>query len=129
MGFFSELFKQPPPSVTFTPVRGEQLFVGESFYQSALVGLLKARGHAPASLKNCRLPINESFVAHLTPEARNPHDPNAVAVVVDNHVVAYLSRANAAEYRRTLGTKSGEATVALWVKPGGKGIVSVWPQE
>ncbi|MCR4512949.1 HIRAN domain-containing protein [Aeromicrobium sp. 50.2.37] len=130
MGFFGGLFKQAPPKeASFAPVHGEQMFVGESHYQSELVELLKSRGHVSKSMAECRVPINEPFTARLVPEPRNPHDANAVAVVVENHTVAYLSRANAKEYRKSFGTREGQVAVSLWVKPRGKGIVSVWPQE
>ena len=40
--------------------------------------------------------------ARLVPEPRNPHDANAVAVVVDKVVVGYLARDEAAKYQRVL---------------------------
>lgn len=40
--------------------------------------------------------------ARLVPEPRNPHDANAVAVVVDNVLVGYLARDEAAKYQRVL---------------------------
>lgn len=129
MGFLSRLRSSPSTEASFAPIEGEQLFVGESHYQAALVDLLASRGHAPATLASCRVPVNEPFLALLVPEPRNPHDSNAVAVSVEGRTVAYLSRANAERYRGSFKTQTGQVAVNLWVKPRGKGIVSVWPQE
>lgn len=40
--------------------------------------------------------------ARLVPEPHNPHDPNAVAVVVQRVLVGYLARDEAAKYQRLL---------------------------
>ena len=105
----------------------DQLFVGESFYQSALLALLAGRGHTKTDVSSARKPIRESFTARLIPEINNPHDANAVAVQINGRQVAHLSRSNAANYRRAFGTKVGDVPVEIWVKAGGNGIVSVWP--
>lgn len=127
MGIFSR--KRNETQAVFTPVEGEQLFVGEKSYQAALIGLLKGRGHLPESLATCSKPLSESFVAHLVPEPDNSYDSNAVAVHIDGRTVAYLSRANAARYRGAFRSQRTQMAVVLWVKAGGKGIVSVWPDR
>jgi hypothetical protein len=130
MGFFSR--KQVTPaarSAEFAPVDGEQLFVGELSYQAALTILLAERGHAPNSYMTIDHPVSEAFVARLTPEADNKYDANAVGVHVSGRLVAYLSRANAVRYRASFGTAVAEVPVVLWVKPGGNGIVSIWPER
>jgi hypothetical protein len=129
MGLFSRKRSETRSEASFTPVDGEQLFVGEQSYQAALHVLLRGRGHKPEAFESCPAAVSESFVARLVPEPDNPYDPNAVAVHVDSRIVAYLSRGNAARYRRAFGTQHGEMPVALWVKPRAKGIVSVWPDD
>ena len=42
--------------------------------------------------------IRCDIVAALVPEPANPHDPNAISVQIDGHVVGYLPRATAQEY-------------------------------
>lgn len=128
MGIFSRK-RNEISNAAFTPVSGEQLFVGEQSYQPALIGLLQARGHRPESLTTASQPLSESFVAHLVPEPDNAYDSNAVAVQVDGRTVAYLSRGNATRYRGAFGTQRGQMPVVLWVKARGKGIVSVWPDD
>lgn len=127
MGLFSRKRRDAPTEASFTPVDGEQLFVGEKSYQPALIDLLEGRGHPAEALENCPRPISESFVAQLVPEPNNPYDSNAVAVQIGSQTVAYLSRQNAARYRGAFGTRVGEIGAVIWVKQRSKGIVSVWP--
>src|SRR5450755_995705 len=42
--------------------------------------------------------IRHGIVAVLAPEPTNPHDANAIAVQIDDHLVGYLPRATAQEY-------------------------------
>jgi len=128
MGLFSRT-RSGVTQASFTPVDGEQLFVGEMSYQPHLTNLLVGLGYSTASLTTCTQPVSETFVARLVPEPRNPHDPNAVAVQIEGRTAAYLSRANAARYRAAFRSQTGEMRVVLWVKPQGKGIVSVWPER
>lgn len=65
--------------------------VGESNYQSALITLCGSQRWEHVAF-DC--------VAALVPEPDNPHDPNAIAVQVQGHLVGYLSRAEARAYRR-----------------------------
>lgn len=116
MGLFSRKPKQVPAQAAFTPIDGEQMFVGETAYQSHLIALLSTRGHSAASLAGIHQPISEAFTARLVPEVRNPYDANAVAIHVDGRVVAYLSRGNAARWRPAFGTNQAETPVVLWVK-------------
>jgi hypothetical protein len=129
VGLFSRKSKQGPTGATFTPIDGEQMFVGEKAYQSFLIALLSSRGHSSTSLAGIHQPISESFVARLVPEVGNPYDANAVAVHIDGRTVAYLSRGNAARWRAAYGTSQAESPVVLWVKVRGEGIVSVWPDR
>ena len=71
---------------------GEDLeVVGESFYQSNLWHLARAR---PGEER-----VREDIYAVLVAEDDNPYDANAVAVWIDGLKVGYLSRENAQRYR------------------------------
>jgi|GEM_PF-2047806 len=63
--------------------------VGESFYRDHLRALVKAG-------------VGRNTVAWLVPEPDNPHDPNAVAVMVHKGKVGHLSRENAASWQPAL---------------------------
>jgi hypothetical protein len=63
--------------------------VGESYRQDTLWRL--AGGRRPE-------PVRQEIVAVLLPED-NEHDANAVAVLIDDQLVGYLARADAARYR------------------------------
>jgi hypothetical protein len=69
---------------------GEDLeIVGEASYQDALWTICRgAEGDR----------IRHSVVAVLVPEPENPHDPNAIAVQIDGHLVGYFPRDTAATY-------------------------------
>jgi hypothetical protein len=64
--------------------------VGESHYQDALWTIV---GGPRAD------PVHYETQAVLEPEPDNPHDPNAIQVLVEGHLVGYLSREDAAIYR------------------------------
>jgi hypothetical protein len=93
--FISRLFRgrvqQGPPIRAATLLRGYETLevVGESFYQAALWqivgGFTRERVREP-----CR--------AVLVPEPTNPHDANAVQVIVAGQLVGHLSRQDAAAY-------------------------------
>lgn len=105
-GFFSRLFgganadpaRQQETALPPRLTKGS-LFdvVGEASYQPALETICGGRGQFSAE-HQCQ--------AVLAPEAGNPHDPNAVQVLIQGNVVGYLSRAHAAEYRQRLGAIS-----------------------
>lgn len=63
--------------------------VGESYRQDALWRLVGGRRSQP---------VRQEIVAVLVPED-NPHDANAVSVLIDDQLVGYLARAEAARYR------------------------------
>jgi hypothetical protein len=64
--------------------------VAESHYQDALRSLCGSqRGEE----------VRFDCTAVLVPEPSNPHDSNAVMVQVDAHLVGYLSRGDAVNYR------------------------------
>lgn len=81
--------------------------VGESYRQEALWRIV---GAPPGS--RVRHPVN----AVLYPETANPHDPNAISVQIDGHLVGYLAREDAAAYRPgvlALMEKEGGSYIAL----------------
>jgi HIRAN domain len=81
--------------------------VGESHYQDALWTIVG--GLRPDS-------VRYETEAVLEPEPHNPHDQNAVKVLVEGHLVGYLSREDAAVYRSgllRLMEKSPTGRVAL----------------
>lgn len=63
--------------------------VGVSHYQDALRRLSGVAGDEP---------VRHAVRAALVPEPTNPHDPNAVTVLVDGELVGYLSREDALRY-------------------------------
>jgi hypothetical protein len=63
--------------------------VGVSHYQQALDEIVGERGEAR---------VRQAVKAALEPEPENPHDPNAVKVLVDERHVGYLSREDAERY-------------------------------
>jgi len=69
---------------------GEDLeVVGESHYQEALWGISGARvGQS----------VRCAVTAVLVPEPQNAYDPNAIAVVINGHLVGYLDRQTAGQY-------------------------------
>jgi len=108
MGLFDRLFRPRPPRtdeprITAPPdfrysgrvaatLAGDVTLdvVGESFRQDTLWRLVGGRRPAP---------VREAIVATLVPED-NEYDENAVSVLIDGQPVGYLSRANAARYRK-----------------------------
>jgi len=88
--------------------------VGESFRQDALWRLVGGRRAQP---------VRQPVVAVLEPED-NEYDENAVAVLIDDQHVGYLSRANAARYRPGVeALRERVGTVALHgvIVGGGEG--------
>lgn len=64
--------------------------VGESYRQDTLWRLVGGRRPRP---------VREEIVAVLRPDDDNEYDANAVAVLIDDQLVGYLSRGDAARYR------------------------------
>jgi hypothetical protein len=85
----------PVRSVEATLYTGDETLevVGESHYQEALWTLVGGR-----STERVRF---ETY-AVLLPNPDNREDANAIEVRIDGEIVGYLSRADAAEYRRGL---------------------------
>jgi hypothetical protein len=106
VGFLKRLFggssgasRRPTEAAALPRLTSGGLFdvVGEASYQSALERISGGRGEFSAE-HQCK--------AILAPEDGNPHDPNAVQVLIDGKVVGYLARAHAAEYRQHVGAVS-----------------------
>ena len=57
--------------------------VGTSHYQDTLLTLAPREGEEQ---------VRREFIATLVAEPDNPHDPNAIAVTIDDRLVGYLSR-------------------------------------
>jgi hypothetical protein len=97
MGILSRLFGgRPARAVQLRPGRGWVVeVVGESNYQDALARSYHRHGGNGHDLK---------VTATLTPEDSNPHDRNAVRVVIDGKTVGYLPRDIAPDYRASMGT-------------------------
>jgi hypothetical protein len=95
------------PRITACIYGGDETLdiVGESYRQEVL---WKIVGVPPGS--QVRHPVH----AVLHPEMSNPHDPNAISVHIDGHLVGYLAREDAAAYRPGL--------LALMAREGGKHI-------
>ena len=86
----------PPPDFSYSdrtqPTLGGETaldVVGESYRQGTLWRLVGGRRSQP---------VRREIVAVLQPE-ENEHDANAVAVLIDDQLVGYLSRHDAARYR------------------------------
>jgi len=72
--------------------------VGEQFYPKEIRKLFRECG-MPITAAGCTL---ESEMCFLVPEPWNPHDPNAVAVMVRTFHVGHLPAALARRYHRHL---------------------------
>ena len=76
--------------------------VGESFYQDNLRKFAGVHGDEPA---------NEEVDAYIVPDNDNEYDDKAVAIYVNGHKVAHMSRTDARKFRRRLSSKKlGGAT-------------------
>lgn len=89
--------------------------VGESNYRPALAALADHQA----------LPgLGMAVVATLVCESNNPHDANAVRVMIDGRTVGYLSRDDAENYRHSLrnsGLDLGDREVPARIAGGGPG--------
>lgn len=92
MGLFRRLFGVPeaeddPRAIRVTVTQSERLsVVGESFYQPALLAVTGAAAGEE---------VRHDCIAELVPEPENPHDPNAVKVMIEGQQVGHLSRSDA----------------------------------
>lgn len=115
MTWFSRLFGgaaaegQPRPTTALHPVvlRGDGKYafdvVGESRYQEALTSICGGKSEENAC---------HQCLATLIPEPENPYDANAIAVIIEQKVVGYLSRPNATRYRQDLAAAGHGDAVA-----------------
>lgn len=62
------------------------------------------------------------FQAELCPEPDNPHDPNAVKVLIDGKTVGYLSRRMAQVYKRRYGLQVTFVATVIVAREGGYGV-------
>lgn len=87
------------------PSRGRQRVpvVGESYYRSNIAKIAKNTGGEHA---------NRLCEALLVPDNNNPHDANAVAVVIDGLQVGYLSREHASTFRTELTKAAGQLCIS-----------------
>lgn len=108
----------PPPRGQERRARvGTTLFdieaVGESYRREAVSRLFRSWGLPEGGVKICE--------AVLEPEPRNPHDPNAVKVVIDGLHVAYVPSDETASVKRAIA-RAGRGIVAfcparVWATP------------
>lgn len=97
MGLFDRLKTSRHPwtpdisgeSVTVLSGRQSLEVVGEAAYQDALWRVCNSRVGDD---------VRSDIVAVLVPEPANPYDANAIAVMIDDNVVAYFSRDMAQKY-------------------------------
>jgi hypothetical protein len=78
-------------------IEGDSLVpvVGTSHYQPALAEITGRKREEE---------IRVEKIAGLVPEPDNPHDPNAIAVHIDGHLVGYLSRDENPRWQDVVGT-------------------------
>lgn len=104
--FLSRLFGQPAreetpieqmPEIIRLTKGGFFEVVGEAQFQDALETICGGRDVFSAE-HQCQ--------AILIPEPNNPVDPNAVQIVIDRKVVAYLARQHAIEYHQHIGMRA-----------------------
>lgn len=82
----------------------DQPVVGTSHHQDTLARAADTHGR-------------RKFLAMLKPEPDNPHDANAVAVIIDGHMAGHLPRDDAALYHEDLDGQAGDgATLDVWAK-------------
>lgn len=91
--------------------------VGTSHYQEALVVLAGRRPDEDVRIET---------LAALVPEPDNPHDPHAIAVYVDGHLVGYLSREENKRWRDVFSHPSGVRCEALLASRAGTGTIGVF---
>lgn len=104
--------------------------VGEASYQSNLEAIAGGRTEDGADLY---------FMALLSPEPNNPHDANAVRVLIEKQTVGYLSKTFAAEYRKIFNTTAAVCYAQIrggWYRPNkndaghfGVKLAICWPPK
>jgi hypothetical protein len=71
--------------------------VGENWREDEIAAVIGGR---PARDRE----VEHLAVAELVPEPDNPHDPNAISVRIDGHIVGYLPAQSAIQYREVIHT-------------------------
>ena len=86
---------QGAPTIHWPP-KGKFDFevVGESFYQEEIYRQFLMQKEMETA--------GETLVATLLPENENPHDANAVAVLINDEIVGHMCREDAESFRRRL---------------------------
>lgn len=96
---------------------------GSSFYNEAISKLMQVNPNYGLSDENIaklgKDRIYEYYPLHknvaLVPESKNPHDPNAVKVMLNNNLIGYIPSENALFVRKLLTDKSLlSASVAIF---------------
>ena len=98
MKFFSRLFGENRPDDVNRLLPGDYDFdiVGEASYQQELEAIVGCRDDDSAEYMT---------QARLLPEPTNPYDENAICVTIEGKTIGYLSRKNAVEYHRRIGSR------------------------
>lgn len=105
VGFLRKLFGLERANGRLAPGRGWEVpVVGESHYQNALEMLHHEHGGEDD---------DATVVAVLVPENDNAIDRNAVRIEIDSHIVGYLSREMAFQYREALGESIGRCSAKI----------------
>ena len=91
--------------------------VGETYHVKGLKKVYRDRG-LPITERGCTI---DDSTCTLVPEPWNPHDGNAVAVLVGEHQVGYLPADLAATYAQGLGQLARNGSLAtgearIWAK-------------
>jgi len=125
MGLFSRRSKREESSPAprgdrpTIPIGGPVRVVGEENYPDAFVRITGGAG--PEGYE-------ASVVAVLQPEPENPHDPNAVAVLVAGEKVGYLGRVNAERYGEFVAAfidRFGVAAAGAMIRGNDRGLFDV----
>lgn len=82
---------------------------GEASYQDALASICGGK---------CKAGHRLDVVATLIPEPSNQYDPNAVQVHVNNKLVGYINRPQAAAYSKALRARRNPATCHATITGG-----------
>lgn len=113
----SSVSHSPPVDTITGPGNFEFEAVGESSYQAALALIA-----GPRDTQSKCIEVD----AVLMPEPENPYDKNAVAVVVQSRIVAYLSKKDTSSYRRWMKLRGHDPQDCVIAKAL---IVGGWKNE
>ncbi|WP_332643564.1 DUF2510 domain-containing protein [Aeromicrobium sp.] len=98
--------------------------VGETYHVAGIKKVFRGRG---LPIPTAGIEVNDSECV-LIPEPWNPHDANAVAVVIDGHQVGHLPAELAEQYAVALARIAGSGHLVtgvarIWAKDDGAGMV------